>query len=209
MMKKITALILALMMVLSLVACGGGGSGNENNNTDTANDAALTEDDSSNTEETAENSDEDVAAELSADELEAEIQKQPCFVYECEYYVQDEQYKALYPDLMLAKLENQSGTAIKDVIVAFAAWDENNLPVIIDTIGSDDYVIQCAMNGINLADGSALTNQGMQVESRQAERGEIKLFKAIVVSYEDFDGNTWENPLYMNWVNIYREQVLK
>lgn len=206
MMKKITALILALIMVLSLAACGGG---NEKDNTDTANDAALTTDDSSKDEKTPENSGEDVAAELSVDELEAEIQKQPCFVYECEYYVQDEQYKALYPDLMLAKLENQSGIAIKDVIVAFAAWDENNLPVIIDTIGNDDYVIQCTMNGINLADGSTLTNQGMQVESRQAERGEIKSFKAIVVSYEDFDGNVWENPLYKNWVNIYREQVLK
>ena len=206
MMKKITALILALIVVLSLVACGGG---NEKDNTDTANDAALTTDDSSKDEKTPENSGEDVAAELSVDELEAEIQKQPCFVYECEYYVQDEQYKALYPDLMLAKLENQSGIAIKDVIVAFAAWDENNLPVIIDTIGNDDYVIQCTMNGINLADGSTLTNQGMQVESRQAERGEIKSFKAIVVSYEDFDGNVWENPLYKNWVNIYREQVLK
>lgn len=206
MMKKITALILALIVVLSLAACGGG---NEKDNTDTANDAALTTDDSSKDEKTPENSGEDVAAELSVDELEAEIQKQPCFVYECEYYVQDEQYKALYPDLMLAKLENQSGIAIKDVIVAFAAWDENNLPVIIDTIGNDDYVIQCTMNGINLADGSTLTNQGMQVESRQAERGEIKSFKAIVVSYEDFDGNVWENPLYKNWVNIYREQVLK
>lgn len=208
-MKKIMALLLAFVMLLSLMACGGN-NGNEENNTDPANDAALTEDDSSKAEEPTENSDdEDVVAELSIDELEAEIQKQPCFVYECEYYVQDRQYKALYPDLMLAKLQNQSGTAIKNAVVAFAAWDENNLPVIIDTIGNDDYVIQCALNGINLADGSTLTNQGMQVDSRQAERGEIKLFKAIVVSYEDFDGNTWENPLYQNWVNIYREQVLK
>ena len=57
------------------------------------------------------------------------------------------------------------------------------------------------MNGINLADGETMTDAGMQVDSQQAERGEIKSFKAIVVSYEDFDGNTWRNPLYDNWVS--------
>ena len=118
--------------------------------------------------------------------------------------VQDDQYKALYPDLMIAKLMNQSGTAIKNAVVAFAAWDENNLPVLIDTIGNGKYVVHCSMNGINLADGETMTDAGMQVDSQQAERGEIKSFKAIVVSYEDFDGNTWRNPLYDNWVKLYR-----
>lgn len=207
-MKKIIAL-LAILMLLSLIACGKNDTSRKDS-ADTPNDTVLTEDEPGKAEEEPiDVPKKEKPKEMSAEELETEIQKQPCFVTECEYYVQDNQYKALYPDLMIAKLMNQSGTAIKNAVVAFAAWDENNLPVLIDTIGNGEYVVHCSMNGINLADGETMTDAGMQVDSQQAERGEIKSFKAIVVSYEDFDGNTWRNPLYDNWVKLYREQALR
>lgn len=180
-------------MAMAFTACG---------SSSTTNESSGSEDTQSNTEATTEKV-------LSADELNAELKKQPCYVYETEYYVQDENYKALYPDLLLAKIKNQSGTSIKDVWVAFVAWDSNGLPVIIDSTGSDGYVVECTFDGINLVDGESLTDYGLQLTQDFAFSEEVDKFKAIVTHYKDFDGNTWDNPLYSDWKEMYKEKELK
>ena len=101
-MKKIIAL-LAILMLLSLTACGKNDT-SPKDSADTPNDTVLTEDESGKAEEEPiDVPKKEKPKEMSAEELETEIQKQPCFVTECEYYVQDDQYKALYPDLMMAQ----------------------------------------------------------------------------------------------------------
>lgn len=37
---------------------------------------------------------------------------------------------------------------------------------------------------------------------------EIKSFKAIVVSYETFDGDTWDNPYYEDFCSLYEGKKL-
>lgn len=148
-------------------------------------------------------------AALSPSDLEAILLQQPCYIESTKYIIQHEQFKALYPDMLSVILKNNSGTDIKSAVIAFAAWDKNNLPVKI--IGDLDfsggsYIRSCNYEDINLINGETFgENKGMAIDENTAEIG---TFKAIVVSYSDFDGKTWENPYYQNWLDIYENQKL-
>ena len=41
-----------------------------------------------------------------------------------------------------------------------------------------------------------------------SENNNISKFKAIVVSYTDFDGNTWNNPLLSDFKELYADKKL-
>lgn len=41
-----------------------------------------------------------------------------------------------------------------------------------------------------------------------SEKCKIDTFKAIAVSYETFDGETWENPYYKEFCSLYEGQRL-
>src|SRR5690625_4864591 len=56
---------------------------------------------------------------LTEKELYEAIEKQPLKVIKTNYLVQDENLKTLYPDMLHAIIENNSGVDIKDAIVAF------------------------------------------------------------------------------------------
>lgn len=99
-----------------------------------------------------------------------------------------------------------SGTDIKSCVIAFAAWDSNNLPVKI--LGQYDYegsyVQKVNYDAINLVDGDTYgENSGLALDE---DCNSIVTIKAVVVSYEDFDGNTWNNPYYDTWVYTYSEK---
>lgn len=141
---------------------------------------------------------------LTASELTAAIEQQEVKVTSTKYVVQDEDYKTLYPDLLQAVIANGSTADIKNAVVAFAAWDENNLPIKIKgnmDFSDGAYVKKCNFNDVNLVPGKSYgENSGMAVDEDIIP---IKKFKAIVVSYETFDGDTWENPLFEDWCEIY------
>ena len=145
---------------------------------------------------------------LNQTELEQRLQQQPLAVISTDYIVQDEQYKALYPDMLQAVLKNGAGSDIKDAIVAFVGWDKNNLPVKIK--GSIDfsdgsYVREVNYADINLIPGDTFgKNSGFEID----ENCGIETFKAIAVSYETFEGDTWENPYYDAWKELYEGNKL-
>lgn len=147
--------------------------------------------------------------ELSSEDLEKALSKQPCFIKETKYIVQDEQYKSIYPDILSVVIKNNSKTDIKSAVVAFVAWDKNNLPI--KLIGQYDfnggsYVQECNFEDINLIDGDTYDKgSGLAISEDNAD---VETFKAIIVNYNDFDGNTWENPYYQNWLNIYENKKL-
>lgn len=70
-------------------------------------------------------------------ELLGQLDEQELKVIETKYTIQDNEYKSLYPDLLQAVIKNDTGLDIKNAIVAFVAWDENQLPVKIK--GSMDF----------------------------------------------------------------------
>lgn len=149
------------------------------------------------------------APQRTPEELQTLIDQQEVKVIATKYIVQDAKYKALYPDLLSATVQNNSKTDIKNAVVAYVAWDKNNLPVKI--IGEHDYsdgsyVKQCNFSEINLVPGkSAGSGKGMPISD---DCSDIHTFKAIVVSYEGFDGESWSNPYYEDWVALYAGQRL-
>ena len=145
---------------------------------------------------------------MTVAELNEAINNQPMKVINTEYIVQDDEFKALYPDMLSAVIQNNSGTDIKNAVVGFVAWDSNNFPVKIE--GSFDYnggnyftMVDCG--DVNMVNGTTF-GEGMGMEL--SENNNISKFKAIVVSYTDFDGNTWNNPLLEDFKELYEDKKL-
>lgn len=141
-----------------------------------------------------------------AGELEAE---NGLHVSEARLLVRSEEYKALYPDVLQAILVNNTEHDIKDVVVAFMAWDENDLPVLLKgqfDYNAASYVRHASYSGINMVPGSIYgENTGMGLD--ESVKG-IVTVKAIVVSYVTFDGETWENPEYDAFIEEYAGKKL-
>lgn len=146
---------------------------------------------------------------LTGDELEAALAEQPVYVLSTDYLVQSDEYKALYPDMLNAVIMNNSETEVKNVIVSFAAWDKNYLPVkIIGQYDFDEgkYIRECDFGDVNMVSGSTFgEDKGMSLNQ---DSDNIKFIKAIVKEYTDFDGNKWDNPYYDAWVSIYENKKL-
>lgn len=203
-MKKILASVLALMLALSLTACN---SGDVPSGTQPVQGAEQTMEPAAPTEKPTETP--APPAEMTADELEAALLEQPMYVESTSYLVQSEEYKTLYPDLLQATIKNNSGTDIKNAVLSYAAWDANGFPIkIIPQFSFDggSYVVSCNLEDVNMVDGATYgQDKGMTLSD---DMDNIETFKVIVKSYEDFDGNTWENPCYNDWVNMYSNKKL-
>lgn len=149
---------------------------------------------------------------LTADELAEETIKQPLYVKETKY-LDSNTFSYSSSSMLQAVLYNNSNVPIKSAVVAFSAWDKNNLPIKIKgyiSISDDSYFSKINYSSINLMPGETYkgkdggTYYGMQVDKDI----QVSLLKAIVISYEDFDGNTWDNPLVLDFKQLYEEKRL-
>ena len=197
-MKGLKIFIMSVIIGSILVSC----SDSTNKSNESANknsDVTTTQD--NNAEEKGE-----VEKNLTSKELNDELKKQPILLLSTKYMVQDPQLKALYPDLLNTVIKNKSGADIKNVSIGFAAWDKNNFPVkILNQYGQGDYFIKGDYEDTNMINGATYgEGMGMPVD----EKCNISKFKAIVVSYTDFDGNTWDNPLLDDFIDLYCNKKL-
>lgn len=170
-------------------------------------DPSIQENQKSNGEENGEATMSKEGEEISSERLDELLRTQPVYIDSTEYYVQDEQYKALYPDLLVSTVVNNSGTNIKNAVIALAAWDSHGFPVKINGQYEPDateYVKQGEHSDINLANGESTQS----AFALRQDTTNIATFKSIVVSYDDFDGNTWTNPYYTHWTALYDDKVL-
>ena len=156
-----------------------------------------------------ENTEKDTTDSISETEIISQIKAQEFKVISTKYVVQDEKYKSLYPDMLQAVIQNNTSFDIKNAVVAFVAWDENNLPVKIK--GSIDFSDGSYIRMVNYGDINMVPNSTFGESSGFAidETCGIKTFKAIVVSYETFEGTIWNNPLYDDWCKLYEGAKLK
>lgn len=194
-MKKPVTLLLSLVLMLSLVACGGETPPSNSGDTLTS---------SQNEESTGnDNTKENSKQSMSISEFENLLAEQPLYVSKTKYVVQDDEYKSLYPDMLQAILSNSTTEDIKDAVVAFVAWDNNNLPVKIKgqfDFGDGTYIKQVNYADINLIGGDTFgENSGFSLD----ENNNISTFKAIAVSFVTFNGETWENPYYDDFCAMY------
>lgn len=207
MMKKVVCAILALVLLLSTCACTIEFEEKEDITTkqaDTTTNTTATDDFTE--VDTTEPAPETTTVAMTVAELEEAIDKQEVKITSTKYVIQDDKYKALYPDMLQAIIVNKSSYDLKSAIVAFVAWDANNLPVKIAgqyDYNGGSYIKKCNYSDINLVPGKTYgSSSGLSLD----ENNNIDKFKAIVVSYETFDGDTWENPYYDMWVNLYAEK---
>lgn len=200
-MKRVWSILLLLGVLLSCLAgCAGGGK--------SAPSGSSVQPSASGTPEPVQTSAPPEAEEVTVGpaELEELLVGQPLAVVDTEYVVQDEQYKSLYPDMLQATLKSAAPADIKDAVVAFAAWDKNDLPVKIK--GSIDfsggaYIKEVNYSDINLIPGDTFGDSyGFEVD----EACGIQRFVAIAVSYDTFEGDSWENPYYDAWREMYEGQ---
>ena len=171
--KILLTTILLTGMMLMISGCSGGAD-KENSSQDA----------SSSKEEITEQ-------EMSITEFEELLSEQPLAVISTKYIVQDEQYKSIYPDMLQAIVQNNTTEDIKNAVVAFVAWDSNSLPVKIKgqfDFGETTYLKQVNYSDINLIGGDTY---GQENGYSLDENCQIATFKAIAVSFETFDGDTW------------------
>ncbi len=148
---------------------------------------------------------------ITPEKLEEMINNQDVRVVSTELIIQDEDYigKAAYPDLLSAVVRNDSEYDLKNVVVAYVAWDKNNLPVKIAEQWDFDggaYVAACKFSDANIVPGGEYGKGAGFALSRDCRT--LYQFKAIVVSFETFEGGTWTNPYYNYWTKLYAGEKL-
>lgn len=206
MKKAITTVVLAAFAATCFIGCSSNDvtSGSATEATSTAEITTTTEAPTTTTTE-ATTTETTLSRTISADskKLDQLLAKQPVYISKTKYVVQDKYYKNLYPDLLTAIITNKSKADIKNAYVCFVAWDKNNLPVKIkgDIDFSDgEYIQKVRYPNINLIPGKSFgSNKGFGLDTGLG----IKRFKAVVYGYEDFNGNTWVNPYYDCWEQMY------
>ena len=150
------------------------------------------------------------AGEYTSKELETILSEQPMSVVSTDYLVQSDDYKGLYPDMLNAVINNNSGTDVKNAKVAFVAWDKNKFPVKIKSqfdFSDGSYVNEVDYGDVNMVDGTTYgEGMGMSLDS---ETDNIKYIKAIIFEYTSFNGDIWKNPYYSSWKELYENKKLE
>ena len=159
----------------------------------------------SNTNEVKEEDKKEEKKEMSPSELETALNNQPVKITRTEYISQEDQF--LRPDLLSAVFQNDSGVDIKNAVLGYVAWDSNNLPVKIQSqydFTDGEYFKKVNYSDVNLVNGASYgENGGLSIGNDNIAR-----FKAIVVSYTDFYGNTCDKPLLEEFKKLYEDKKL-
>jgi len=96
-------------------------------------------------------------------------------------------------NVVTLKADNLSDSAIKDIRIGFAAWNDDRLPINLDgpdIYDSDTYFFQGNYLGINIVSSGSeelaftLWNDAY----------DLAYILPVIVSYENYDGKIWENP---------------
>lgn len=135
------------------------------------------------------------------------LANQPLVATNPQFVVQSDEYKALYPDQLRAVLVNNSDDDIKDAVVTFMGWDANGLPVFITMqmdFNPNVYAKKANYKGVNLVPGGTCS---ISLDLNE-KVGVVSTVKVIVASYETFDGTTWTNPYYDEYIEQYAGKKL-
>ena len=142
---------------------------------------------------------------LTHEELETDLLKNPYYIEKTVVIPKDEQTMAT-GDLIEAVIVNKSDKTIKNAVIAFAAWDKNNNPITIK--GSVDITDGAYIEEVNYDDINMLPNSKYGEDSGYTLNSDIHPAKvrAIIVSLETTDGSKWENPNYLDFVELYEDK---
>lgn len=140
---------------------------------------------------------------LDAAQFDSLLDQQPLSVESASYVVQDQQYKALFPDMLQATVRNGTGETVTKAVVAFAAWDINGNPVTIEA--KYDFIRGFYIREVTFQDLAVPTGEtfGERYGFKIEESCRVARVKAIAVGCETSGGTTWTNPCYEAWLRLY------
>ena len=165
------------------------------------------------TEAKAESEAAEASVTMSAEEVEAQISQQPVHVQSVKVADASEfsEYNLIYKkcNYILPKIINNSEDDIKDVQIWTFGWDENNLPVTLEYRNTKNNDIIISEIGLipgataNLDNADTIYPIPIDYNCRLAKA------KCLVAAYRTYSGDTWKNPLTLDWVKCYNNKKLE
>ena len=148
---------------------------------------------------------------LTVVEFDLAIQEHPLFVVRTNYV--DSEYFWHNDAMLQAILFNNSDKPIREALIGFVAWDRNMLPIKITQSPSSttsSYFTRINYTTINLMPGEYFTGYANNVFSGMRIDGnlDVSFSRAIVISFEDFEGNIWNNPLLLDFRNLFEGRIM-
>ena len=140
---------------------------------------------------------------MTAEEFEQLLLTLPLAVSSSEYVKKNISVEKPTEEMLRVILQNKSEYEIKSAVISFVAWDANGLPVKIKS--ADDQTNGAYVRQVNFADINLLpeSTYGGRDGYKIDEECYIASFKAVVLSFETFDGKVWKNPYYDEWCTLY------
>lgn len=117
--------------------------------------------------------------------------------------------------MLSVDLKNNSDKQIKELVVAFAAWDIDGNPIKLKSASGtseDAYVKRINMGDVTVAAGQTwMADSGDDVMGYKVapELSNIAYVKAAVISSTMEDGGSWSNPYYDQWKTTYENVKLE
>ncbi len=149
-----------------------------------------------------------LAAEKQAKIETAKANQKVVLVDEPYITVQSDRWKALYPDMIMAPVKNNSDQTVKSYVVGFLAWDANGYPVKLEwnTGLTSAYLIMGTGSDANILPGETYGyDKGWGID----EDCSFTTIKGCIKSVTFYDGTTWNNDYYNYWIEEYKEKPLK
>ncbi len=128
--------------------------------------------------------------------FDALLSSQPINILHIEYV--DQKYKNKTEKFFEIIFENNGDKEIKDIVMSFVGWDENNISI---NLNGGSYLKSHLADA--KAEGKYEAGKGYIVQLPIYGDVDIRKFKAIVKSYTTIDGEEWQNPRYRNFVKMY------
>lgn len=148
--------------------------------------------------------------EKSLEELKKEALDFPVEILNLDILIQDEEFKALYPDLLSVTVKNNTDVDIKDYKIAVMAWDSNDLPVKIKgqfQFNDGSYIVPVNATDVNLIPGATDGEQsGLPLDEQMKD---LHTLQAVILDYTDFDDNTVENEAARAFLDAIEGKTLK
>lgn len=148
---------------------------------------------------------EDSIEDIDQNKLESLLMAQNLYAVYAEYVGSGEDNKLLSSDIIGVGLENNSDDNIISVAVAYVAWDQNNKPIKFDN-GSYVKVVSHAIDIQAKSMGGVYNGVNVFVSSGEIEISEIK---GVAVSYVNSYGETWNNPYYDEFKELYEGKEIQ